>query len=212
MFCDPVTERLPAMLTLPPTPRLPLTDVEPDLHVQTAADDKSRVFVRAQLASLLRELGKDTEAREEASITLQALKGIPMPSLEQPAARHHLRAYARAMEGAGDQPGALAAYERFVRWGSRVKQCGGCHETEGPRDMAWFRDWWAGRKLAYYAEQAGQTDAMIAREEANLARQPGDTASQMVLAYLYGARGKSANAARMWKSITDQPRSQGRAR
>lgn len=166
------------------------------------AEEGSKVFVRAQLASLLREIGRDDEARQEGAAALQQLQRIPEPPFTEPAARHHLRAYARSLEGTGDGPAALAAYERFVRWGSQVKRCGGCHQTEGPRDMSWFRDWWAGKKLAAYAARTGQAADLIARGERALAGNPGDTATQMVLAYLYTARGETGKADRMWSSVT----------
>lgn len=159
-----------------------------------------RVFQRAQLASLLREAGLDSEARKEAEAALAGLKLVAHPPDTQPGARHYLRAYARATEGAGDDRAAMEAYARFVRFGSQAKQCGGCHAAEGPRTMAWFRDWWAGRKYAEYATRAGLADQELHAHEAALDHRPTDTGERMLLAYLYAAK-QPARAEEMWAAI-----------
>lgn len=159
------------------------------------------VYLRAQLASLLREVGLNDEAKAEAQRALTELERMPKPNLESSTARHPLRAYARAMEGMGDDAGAASAYGRFVDWGSKVRKCGGCHDTEGPRDMAWFRDWWGGRKYAAYVARAGRADTELAVREASLRRSPGDDAARLALAYLYEARGEKAKAGEMWAGL-----------
>jgi hypothetical protein len=113
-------------------------------------------------------------------------------------ARDPLRARARAAEGAGNDREALGWYAQFVRFGSQSKTCGGCHTTEGPRTMAFFREWWAGRKFATYAVGTGEAPTLIAAHEATLRVSPNSTAAQLSLAYLYEATGNPARAREMW--------------
>jgi thioredoxin-like negative regulator of GroEL len=67
--------------------------------------------------------------------------------------------------------------------------------------MAFFRDWWAGRKFADYAVKTGDAPRLIAAHEATLAQHPDNVAAQLSLAYLYAARGDSAAAERLWSRI-----------
>jgi hypothetical protein len=161
-------------------------------------------YVRAQLASLLREIGLTEEAKTEAEVAYQALQRIPMPRLDQEEARHPLRAYARVMEGRGDDAGAVKWYGEFIRFGSQVarrEECRGCHAgfgNNGPRDLAWFRDWWAGQRFAAATRRVGTADATIARCEAALRSDPNDAAARMMLGYLYAAAGQNDRAAAIW--------------
>jgi tetratricopeptide (TPR) repeat protein len=195
--------------------RLLLTDFVTELRAAVnAAADGTRVaddplYVRAQLASLLREVGLNDEAKAEAAPVYRALQERPAPPMSQSKARHYLRAYARAMEGLGDDRGAAHWYGQFVRFGSQVKQCTGCHDVEGPRDMAWFRDWWAGRKFAQYTARIGEQNEAIAASEQALAKNPNDTAALLMLAYLYEAKGETENAQGAWKSLTGPAPGQG---
>jgi tetratricopeptide (TPR) repeat protein len=168
-------------------------------RVRSAGEETA--YLRAQLTSLLREAGLDEEARKESAAALEALKSVPHPPSDRPGARHYLRATARAMEGADDDRAAMQAYARFVRFGSQVKECGGCHQLEGPRTMAWFRDWWAGRKYAEYAQRAGIADQELSVHAAALERNRQDTAAQLLLAYLYAAQGQPDRAEELWARI-----------
>ena len=47
------------------------------------------------------------EAKTEAEVAYQALQRLPLPPLDREEARHPLRAYARVMEGRGDDAGAV---------------------------------------------------------------------------------------------------------
>ncbi|MFN3649965.1 MAG: hypothetical protein ACK47B_10315 [Armatimonadota bacterium] len=170
----------------------------------TAGGKHARTYLRAQLASVLKEIGLDEEARQEAEPALQELRRMPAPAFESAAARQYLRAKARAIEGAGDDRATADAYETYVRYAAQVKTCGGCHDQEGPRTMAWFRDWWAGDKLAEYFARAGRTEAAIREREAALQRRPNDTASQMILAYLYARDGDRRRADQMWARIAPE--------
>jgi hypothetical protein len=108
------------------------------------------------------------------------------------------------MEGLGDNQGALARYQDLVTFASKANSCGiggFCHKSEGPSSSAFFRDWWAGRKLALYAAKNGQTEKLIAANEETLAGRSYDRAAQLILAYLYEAKGDAANAERMWAYI-----------
>jgi len=105
------------------------------------------------------------------------------------------------LESAGDAQGAALAYARSVKFGSQVKRCGGCHDQEGPKTMAWFRGWWAGRKYAEYAEKAGLADQALREQQEALARNPGDVNAQMLLAYLYEANGQRVQSEALWAQI-----------
>jgi hypothetical protein len=133
---------------------------------------------------------------------------MPSPKMSDHSSRQVFRALARASEGAGNDAMALKWYGDFVRFGSQTTGCSGgvCHAVEGPRDMSFFRDWWAGRKFAEYAERTGQIAALIESHQTTLARAPQDIASQLSLAYLLERRGDAAKARDIWAAI--DPRSQ----
>jgi hypothetical protein len=191
--------------------RLLLTPLVTDLRTAVksattgATVNEKPVHLRAQLASLLREIGLEKEAKETAAEALAQLRSEPAPPMERSSSRHYYRAYARAMEGTGDDAAAAQAYAKFVKFGAQVKQCGGCHEAQGPRTMAWYKDWWAGRKFAQYARQRGLA-TWIAEQERALAANRGDTTAQMLLAYLYEARGDRQLADGMWTQIVPASR------
>lgn len=159
------------------------------------------VYVRAQLASLLREVGLTDQARREGEAALARLQQMPQPRMSDHASRDLFRALARASEGAGNDRAALKWYGAFVEFGSQVRRCGGCHATEGPREMSFFRDWYAGRKFAEYAEKTGEAMPLIAAHEATIALTPNHPAAQLALAYLYEARGEDAKAQALWARI-----------
>jgi hypothetical protein len=193
--------------------RLLLTDFVTELRTaltDAETGDKVRidpVYVRAQLASLLREVGLTEAARQEGEAALARLQQMPQPKMSDHASRDLFRARARASEGAGHDAAALKWYGAFVEFGSQVRQCGGCHATEGPRDMSFFRDWYAGRKFAEYAKKTGEAARMIAAHETMLAREPNNLAAQLALAYLYEARGENAKAQALWARIDPDSRS-----
>ncbi len=161
----------------------------------------NQVFARAQLASLLREIGLDAEAKQEGEAALLALQQMPKPTMSNHESRNTFRAFARAHEGAGHDAEALKWYGDFVTFGSGVERCGGCHNAEGPRDPSFFRDWWAGRKFAQYAQATGQTTTLIQEREAALAGNRQNLAAQLGLAYLYEGRGDAAKAQALWAQI-----------
>lgn len=171
--------------------------------------DRDRpVFVRARLASLLREVGLDGEAMQEAKAAEAALREMKMPPTDRFEARPFLRAYARIAEGEGDDKQAVTRYSDFIQFGSQRKtKCEGCHPTEGPRTMAWFRDWWAGKKYAQYVARLGQTERAIAANQGDLDRNANVTASQMRLAYLYASKGDKERAAALWARVEEGDKS-----
>ena len=157
--------------------------------------------MRAQLAALLREVGLVEQARAEGEQVLGTLRQRPEPSLQKDSARHYLRARARALEATGDEDRAAAAYGRFVTFASQVNRCGGCHRREGPPNMAWFRDWWAGQKFARFLRRTQQLDDAISAQENQLTNDPQDSAAQMKLAYLYAEKGQMAKSRAMWTML-----------
>jgi len=187
--------------------QLLLTDVVTELRAalhDAETGEKVRtdpVFVRAQLASLLREVGLTREARQEGEAALARLQQMRQPTMSDHASRDAFRAWARASEGAGNDAAALKWYGAFIEFGSQARQCSGCHVSAGPRDMSFFRDWYAGRKFAEYAKTTGGAPRMIAAHEATLGREPNNLAAQLGLAYLYEARGEHAKAQALWAKI-----------
>jgi hypothetical protein len=187
--------------------RLLLTDFVTDIRTSLtdAADGRplvqEPVYARAQLASLLREIGLDDEARQEGERALAELATKPRPTMTDHASRNTFRALARANEGAGHDKEALQWYSEFVEFGSRFQECSGCHSLAGPRDTSFFRDWWAGSKFAELAWKTGQAPELIRADEAALARSPQELGTQIRLAYLYQGRGDAARAERLWAQI-----------
>ena len=162
------------------------------------------VYARAQLASLLREIGLNEEARQEGERALAELKKMPKPTMSDHASRNTFRALARAHEGAGHDAEALKWYSDFVQFGSGFRNtgtCSGCHTLAGPRDPSFFRDWWAGRRFAELAWKTGEAPQLIAAGEAALSRSPGSLPAQLRLAYLYEGRGDTERATRLWAQI-----------
>jgi len=114
------------------------------------------------------------------------------------------RALARASEGAGRDREALRWYGEFVKFGSQSTSCANCHALEGPRTMAFYRDWWAGEKFGAYAVSTGEAPALIALNEAALAGNSHDAGARMSLAYLYSATGRADRARDLW-DVLDPP-------
>ena len=67
--------------------------------------------------------------------------------------------------------------------------------------MAFYRDWWAGRKYGEYAVKTGEWPALIAAHESTLQAQPNDAASLLSLAYLRGATGHSQAAEELFTRL-----------
>jgi hypothetical protein len=185
-----------------------VTDLRAAAHT-TPASDGSRlrddpVYVRAQLACLLREIGLEAEARSEGTAVTAVLRERPRPPLDHAESRAYLRAWARAVEASGDDREAARWYGRFIEFGSQVRSdrsCVGCHGDTAPHDLAWFRDWWAGQRYGRSTLRAGLGDESVARHETLLAKNPGDAATRMMLAYLYEARGETAKARAAWAAL-----------
>jgi hypothetical protein len=156
------------------------------------------VYIQAQLASLLREVGLTAEAKQEGESALTKLSTMKQPSMDDHLSRHMFRALARANEGAGRNAEALRWYGEFVEFGSqfRAKNCSGCHVTMGPVEMSFFKDWYAGQKFGEYAVKTGEAPRLIATHESS----PG-LASQLSLAYLYEATGDKRKAQDVWARI-----------
>jgi len=213
-YAEPVVRRVAAATGDPRVRalcrRLLLTDFVTELRAAarplpggTTPSDEP-VHVRGQLAALLREIGQEAEAKAEGSAVLAALRGRPEPPADRVELHAYLRTLARATEAVGDDRGAVAGYERFIRYGSRVvteSRCLGCHQAGAPRDLAWFRDWWAGRRYAEAAVRAGVADQAVAAREAAAVSGPAATADRLMLVYLYDARGETARASAVWDGL-----------
>jgi hypothetical protein len=176
--------------------------------VHAAADGKrlheDPAYIRAQLACLLREVGRDSEAKTEAKTALKMLGAQTQFPLNNSDARGQVRAWARAREGLGDDRGAADGYARFIQFGSQIattQDCRGCHRDAGPREMSWFRDWWAGRKYATYASQTMGLERAIAEQASTISRNPEDVAARMKLAYLAELKGDRGRVEALWAAI-----------
>ena len=126
--------------------RLLLTDFITDIRTSlTDAADGRRlvqepVYARAQLASLLREIGLNEEARQEGEHALAALAAMPQPTMRDHASRNTFRALARAHEGAGHDSEALKWYGDYVEFASGFRTPT-LHERRG--DSARAQRLWA---------------------------------------------------------------------
>ena len=191
--------------------RTALTDADTGEKVTTDA-----VFLRAQLASLLREVGLSAEAKQEGESALAELSQMYQPTMHEHQSRHMFRALARAYEGAGNDRMALDWYGKFVEFGSQsyrtskeaatkvvndFNNCVGCHNTMGPRDSSFFPDWYVGRKFGEYAVKTGEAPRLIAAHQATLSATPKNRVSQLSLAYLYEASGQKQRALEMWTTM-----------
>jgi FG-GAP-like repeat len=183
-----------------------VTELRAAIHA--AADGRrledDPIHIRAQLACLLREIGLDDEAKAEGRQVLDALRTRTPRPISDPEVRHELRAQARALEAVGDDKGAADGFAKFIRYASQVqgnKDCRFCHQDAGPRDMAWFKDWWAGEKYAVHTARADGMARAIAQQNAILEKDPSDISARMMLAYLQAANGEPAKAKALWAQI-----------
>ena len=193
--------------------RLLLTDFVTELRsALTDAQTGERVstepaYLRAQLASLLRDVGLTVEARQHGESALAELTQMREPTMHDHWSRQSFRALAWAHEGAGNDAKALEWYGRFVEFGSQVTGVGRgcaatCHVTMGPRDASFFHDWYAGRKFGELAVKTGAAPMLIAAHENALSATPGNVASRLSLAYLYEAAGRNESAKELWLSFS----------
>ncbi|MBM3457160.1 MAG: hypothetical protein FJX77_01300 [Armatimonadetes bacterium] len=201
--------------------RLLLTPFVSELRAATAptqpgAAQEKPLYVQAQLAALLRQIGLVEEARREAQAVLPALQRMPEPPLADAESRHLLRAHARALDGAGQDAAAVPAYEKFVRFGAQVLrqggQCTGCHRMfveNGPVSGEWFASWWAGRR---YGELARSTGTLQKELRTHSASRSNSLASRLLTAYLLDADGRQAEARQEWRALARLGTASDRAR
>jgi hypothetical protein len=191
--------------------RLLLTDFITDIRSSLLdAGDGRRVvqepvFARAQLATVLRDVGLVDEARQEGELALAGLAKMGRPTMTDHSSRNTFRAFARASEGAGHDADALKWYSDFIEFGSGYRGCSGCHSLAGPTNDAFFRDWWVGERFAQLARQTGKAPQLIAEGEKALAASPDSLLAQIRLAYLYEGRGDTQAAAQIWARVVRQP-------
>ena len=158
------------------------------------------VNARAQLATLLREIGLVAEAKAEGEAVIEALKKRSPPAFTHAEFRGYARTYARAMEACEDVKGAGEWYDNFVRFGGQVvtrKECRSCHGEAGPREAAWFRTWWAGPKYAAFVGRTEGLDRAVSR----LSKAPASASNRLQLAYLLEASGQRPRADAIWREL-----------
>lgn len=163
--------------------------------------DEDPLYLRAQLALLLREIGMADEARQEGEAVLADPRLPRRPAFDDHESRHPLRARARATEATGDAEKAVEAYSELIRFGAQVHKgggCIGCHRSsgDGPDGMAWYRDWWAGRRYALAVRESGKSDEVIAALQGQ--EGPGN---RMMLAYIRESQGRKDTAIAMWQEL-----------
>ena len=201
LLAEFVTELRAAVRSAPDQSALP--------ELQVLNEDK--VQVRAQLASLLRSVGLDAEAKAEGTRALAELKARLAMRLAIPpdtcAEKDDLRLAARALEGLGDDRGAARKYGRLIdlaALATRKDDCRKCHQQQsGPADVARLRDWWAGDGYVRSLDRAGLRDPSAVEPGAVAAKSPSsaDVGVRLRLAYLAEARGDRAEAEAIWAKL-----------
>lgn len=170
-----------------------------DADGRRAHIEENPSHVQAQLASLLREIGRVDEAKVEAKMALGGLEQGHKPDITHMAYRGYARANLRANEAIGNVAGSAEWADRFVAFGSQSitrNECRGCHRAAGPMSASWFRTWWAGPRYAENVAKTEGIDKAIARlEESHTA------ADRLRLAYLLDARGDKPRAESIWKEL-----------
>ncbi len=173
-------------------------------------EDKSQI--RAQLASLLRSVGLDGEAKAEGTLALDSLKARKPMMKDTCAERDDLKLEARALEGLGDDRGAARKYGRLIDLAvlaTGKDDCRKCHlqAQSGPTDLASLRDWWPGDGYARSLDRAGRRDPAARKLEAIAAEgsSPDDPGVRVRLAYLAEARGARDEAEAIWAKLEAQP-------
>lgn len=196
--------------------RLLLTDFVTELRSSVSSPVTGQrlyeepVFVQARLASLLREIGLEKEAKAEAARVLRALQKMIPPPTTDDSARHYLRAFARTVEGQGDEQAATESYGKFVSFASQARTrreyCIACHQgSEGPRSMAWFQHWWVGERFGRHALGTGRIDGLIAEQEKLVQADAQTPSANLMLAYLYAAKGDRSGANKAWERLGVPP-------
>jgi hypothetical protein len=166
-----------------------------------APREEDPLYLRAQLALLLKEVGMNHEARQEGESVLADSRFQSRLDFANDETRHPLRARARAADATGNTEQAISAYTELIRFGAQVQKeqnCRSCHLTsgDGPKNMAWFRDWWAGRRFALAVKHAGLTEQTITSIQGQ-----DNAAARMMLAYLRESQGQKEQALALWQDL-----------
>ncbi|MFO0908351.1 MAG: hypothetical protein U0794_08315, partial [Isosphaeraceae bacterium] len=169
------------------------------------AANEDSVLIRARLASLLREVGLDEEARAEGGAALAALRARPRPGIADITCenRHGLRALGLASEAVGDDHEAAARFGELVelgRFATRRQDCRDCHRQAGAALASGLRDWWAGE--AYSRAVQRRDDSTRRPQDGTTHRNTPTRDSALVrLAYLYRTLGRNLDAELAWTAI-----------
>jgi hypothetical protein len=194
--------------------RLLLTDFVTDLRaaLHNAGDGKTispePLFLRAQLARLLRQVGQDAEARSEAKAVLKGLETYPLPpgqKIEASTAATEIKA--AALEASGDDRQAAETYAlrvQLVAQGMAVDFV----ESQIPG----MRDWWIGRAYGACVARSGQSAAIekalcdeISRQSSTGTHVVRERIPRMLLAFLLEGQGKQSLALSQWQSMVTRP-------
>ena len=197
LLAEFVTELRAAVRSAPDPAALP--------EMKVLSEDKAQV--RAQLASLLRSVGLEDEAKAEGTRALAELKARRPATPDTCPEKDDLKLSARALEGLGDDRGAARMYGRLIDMAAlatRNVDCRTCHqEHAGPADVARFRDWWAGDGYARSLDRAGLREPSAAEPKLIAAMLPStaNVGVRLRLAYLAEARGHHAEAEAIWAKL-----------
>ena len=198
LLAEFVTELRAAVRSMPEPGALPT--------MMVMNEDKFQI--RAQLASLLRSVGLDAEAKAEANLALNSFKGRQAMPKDTCAEKDDLRLAARSLEGLGDDLEAARKYGRMIDLAvlaTRKEDCRKCHVQahSGPTDLARLRDWWPGDGYVRSLDRAGRRDLTAAELKALTTKgsSPNDIGVRVRLAYLAEARGLRDEAEAIWAKL-----------
>ena len=198
LLAEFVTELRAAVRSMPEPGALP--------SMMVMNEDKFQI--RAQLASLLRSVGLDAEAKAEATLALDSLKARPPTPKDTCAEKDELRLVARSLEGLGDDRGAAQKYGRMIDLAvlaTKKEDCRKCHVQAqiGPTDLTRLRDWWPGDGYARSLDRAGRRDLAASELEAIATKgsSPDDIGGQIRRAYLAEAQGGRDEAEAIWAKL-----------
>jgi hypothetical protein len=195
--------------------RLLLTELVTDLRaaVHSPVDGKQvhgdDLWIRVQLARLLREMGMVDEARAEAAALWREARNRPAPSKSSPANdAGTLEIRAALYEATGDD--RRAAEDYALRIEGQVQSL---VNNPNPGALEWLRDWWVGRAYARCLLRSGQADRTIAafhgqpvRNSLGCSQPTDDRVRRVLLVLLLDAQGHRDRAEAEWSALQDRSR------
>ena len=164
--------------------------------------------IRAQLARLLREIGRPEEARAEGAAVWREIRNRST-ALQPPQANDAgmLEIRGAVYEAMGDNRRAAETYAQRLE-GHVNSLVPNVH----PDLFAWLREWWVGRAYAQCLMRSGQAEATIAalqekldRATADVTNQPEYRLNRVRLGLLFDAQGQRDRAEAQWSSLNAKP-------